>query len=119
MGLTNFAKEYCLNWLVGSNQGRLALFNGDPSASGVEVTTQLRSAGRLQVSFGAVASALVKNAVGIAFGPVTASVTVTHFGICDGVGNILFSAALPGGTKNLAIGDRLVLDEGQLQISIA
>lgn len=116
---TTAAREYLVNYIShGTSSGSsVGLFNGDPSAAGVEVTAQVRAAGRMQVAFGPVASLVARNILGLAFGPVTAGVTVTHFAVFDAYGTMLYSAALPGGPRILASGDRFSIDEGALQVS--
>jgi hypothetical protein len=107
-GNSTYLGNAILNWVKGSAMPTapttvyVGLFNGDPTDSGsggTEVTTTIRVAGRVAVTFGTVASkAMAINAI-VNFGAAAAGATVTHFGVFDAAsaGNMLGSNAVSGG----------------------
>jgi hypothetical protein len=107
-GNSTYLGNAILNWVKGSAMPTapttvyVGLFNGDPTDSGsggTEVTTTIRVAGRVAVTFGTVASKAMANNAIVNFGAAAAGATVTHFGVFDAAsaGNMLGSNALSGG----------------------
>lgn len=105
-----------LRWLAGNTfpaapaNAFLALFDGDPKAGGSEVTTTIRAAGRLALSFAALASGtgnvLTTNA-DADFGPSDGSVpNLDYVAVYDAssAGNLLWSRLLPGAPYNVTPG---------------
>lgn len=88
----------------------LALFDGDPKTTGTEVTTTIRVAGRLQVSWDTVANDGVDNTVAsdaaVDFGNAAGAANVSHIGAMDAAssGNRWASKALAGGAVAIASG---------------
>lgn len=98
----------------------VALFNGDPTdagTGGTEVTTTIRAAGRVAVTFGAISGGgtMASNAA-VNFGNAAGSATVTHFAIFDAAsaGNLLGSAALTGGSQSITAGTAVSFASGAL-----
>lgn len=100
MGLSNYAEAALCNWLRGSANmpaaatPYMALFSSNPTdtgLAGVDITTLVRPAGRLAVSFGAPSDGVIANTVAINFGDSANDVSITHFGIYDAVsgGNLI------------------------------
>lgn len=105
-----------LRWMAGNAMPSapasvfMALYDGDPKSGGSEVTTTIRAAGRLALSFAALASGtgnvLTTNA-DVDFGPSDGSVpNLDHVAIFDASssGNLLWARALPGAPYNVTPG---------------
>lgn len=95
------------NWIKGTQMPTppsavyVALFNGDPTdagTGGTEVTTTVRTAGRVAETFGAVTGKSMANSAVVNFGNAAGGTPFTHFGIFDAVsgGNMLGSNMLTG-----------------------
>lgn len=99
----------------------VALFNGDPSGAGSEVTTTIRPAGRVVASFGAPSPAgTIQNDAIVNFGTAAGGATVTHFAIYDAVsaGNLIAYATLTGGTQAISTGNTVSFPIGDLDIIV-
>jgi hypothetical protein len=132
-GKSNYLEDKLLNWaLKGAAMGTapvavyVALFNGDPTdtgAGGTEVTTTIRVAGRVAVTFGSITTASgansVSNSADVDFGAAAAGATMTHFAIFDAAsaGNMLYSAPLTGGTQSVSTGTAVKFTTGSLTVS--
>lgn len=96
-----------------------ALFTSDPTDS--FVTNNEVSAGwyvrKPTGSWASPTTGTTYNMSRVEFPAVTGSgITITHVGICDALsgGNLLFSEAISGGGKTLAVNDVFVIDTGTL-----
>lgn len=110
-GKSTYLQNKLLNWLKGTAMGSsptalyVGLFTADPTDAGSltnEVTTTIRTAGRVAATFGNISTSSgtgsMSNSAAVGFGSAAGvpSGAVTHFGIFDAVsaGNMLYSAAL-------------------------
>lgn len=131
-GKSNYLEDKLLNWIKGTAFGTapvavyVGLFNGDPldtAAGGTEVTTTIRVAGRVAVTFGAITTSATGNSMAnnadVDFGNAAAGATMSHFGVFDApsAGNLLYSAALTGGSQSVSIGTSVKFLAGSLTIS--
>lgn len=99
----------------------VALFNGNPTSGGTEVTTTIRPAGRLSASFGAPSPAgTIQNDAIVNFGTAAGAATVTHFAIYDAAsaGNLIVFEALTGGTQSVLIGNAVSFAVGDLDVIV-
>jgi hypothetical protein len=102
-----------------------ALFNGNPKTSGAEVTDTIRAAGRVAITFDAIADDGVDNEItnsaDVDFGEAAGDVAnLDYVGIFDAAssGNLLFSKALPGGPFAVATGTPIKFLTGDLTFTI-
>lgn len=113
------------NWLKGSAMPTaptavyVALFNGDPTdagTGGTEVTTTVRTAGRVAVAYGTVANKSMTNSAVVNFGAAAAGATITHFAIFDATsgGNMLGSNPLGSGAGAVSEGTTVSFAIGAL-----
>lgn len=132
-GKSNYLEDKVLNWALKAVAMGTApaavyvgLFNGDPldtGAGGTEVTTTIRVAGRVAGTFGSITTAsganTIANSADVDFGNAAAGATVSHFAIFDAStsGNMLYSAALTGGSQAVSLGTAVKFTAGQLVIS--
>lgn len=131
-GKSNYLESLILNWIKGSAFATapvavfVGLFNGDPldtAAGGTEVTTTVNAAGRVAVTFGAITTAAGANSMAsnadVDFGNADAGATMSHFAIFDAAsaGNMLYSAALTGGSQAVSIGTAVKFLAGALTVS--
>jgi len=124
-GKTNYLENLNLNALKAMTTF-VGLFSGDPTdtgAGGSEVTTTLRAAGRVAVTFGSITSGTGANSIAnsgeLDFGDADAGATITHFGVFDAAssGNLLYAGALGGGSKSIDAGEVVKFPAGSLVIS--
>ena len=114
-GFSTYLQSAVLNWIRGTAMPTaptaiyVALFSADPTDAGTltnEVTTTIRTAGRVAANFGAVATAsgtgTIANTAIVDFGTAAGSATVTWFGIFDAAtnGNMIGSGTIASGTVN-------------------
>jgi hypothetical protein len=97
----------------------VALFNGDPTdagTGGTEVTTTIRAAGRVAVTYGTVASKSMSNSAAVNFGNAASGATITHFAVFDAAsaGNMLGSNPLSSGSGAVAAGAAVSFAAGAL-----
>lgn len=132
-GKSNYLEDKVLNWaLKAAAMGTapatpyVALFNGDPTdagTGGTEVTTTIRVAGRVAGTFGSITTTTgadtIANTADVDFGNAAAGATMTHFAIWDAAsaGNMLYSAALTGGSQTVSAGTDVKFATGALVIS--
>ena len=102
-----------------------ALFNGNPKAAGVEVTDTINAAGRVVITFDAIADDGVDNDVtnsaDVDFGAAAGDVAnLDYVGIFDdqAAGNLLFAKALPGGPYAVTAGTPVKFLAGDLTFTI-
>lgn len=101
----------------------VALFNGDPKTSGVEVTTTIRPAGRLAASWNVPASGtdnIMDNSADVDFGAAQGAATVSYAAIYDAAsaGNLLATKQLSGGPFNVTLGTVVKFLTGDLIFTI-
>jgi len=103
----------------------VALFNGNPKASGAEVTATIRAAGRVAITFDAIADDGVDNQITnsatVDFGEAAGDVAnLDYVGIFDAAsgGHLLFSKVLPGGPFAVATGTPVKFLTGDLTFTI-
>lgn len=101
-----------------------ALFNGDPKASGTEVTTTVLAAGRLAMPVTAPASNATDNVLtstaDVDYGDSDGATSISHVAIFDAAsgGNLLASKAVPGGTLTVASGTGVKFLAGDLTFTL-
>lgn len=125
-GKSDYLAGLLLAWLKGGAMPSapaglyVGLYDGDPDAAGVEVTTSVRPAGRLPVTFGSVSAdagvSSMANTAAVAFGTAAGAVEVSHFAIFDAAsgGNLLYSAVMSNGPEAVEAGTYLVFPVGSL-----
>lgn len=133
-GSSTYWQDKKLNFIKGTGAGQapvavyIGLFNGDPTdagSGGTEVTTTIRAAGRVAVTFGSISTASgtssISNNADVDYGSAAAGATMTHFGLFDAVsaGNLFYSAALTGGTQSVSTGTNVKFSTGSLTVSEA
>lgn len=124
--LSNYMANAVLEWVAGTNMptaptSYIALFNGDPTPAGTggtEVTTTIRPAGRLAVTWGDPASRQISNDANVDFGTADANATVTHAAIFDAAsgGNMLLFSPLDN-TRTIVAGDPVVIPIGDARFN--
>lgn len=125
--LSNYLANEILDWFKGnaivSAPGTVyvALFNGDPTATGsggTEVTTTIRPAGRVGVTWGSITSRAISNSAEIDFGAADAGASVTHAALFDAssVGNMLAFTPLDV-PRTISGGDAVVIPIGDLAVN--
>jgi len=102
----------------------LALFNGDPTdagTGGTEVTTTIRAAGRVAITFGAPSGGVSSNSAAVDFGTADAGATVSYIGIYDAAsaGNLLAHDAITGGAQTISTGNPVSVAIGDLSVTVA
>jgi hypothetical protein len=119
--LEGAVKDAGLNWVRGNAAATppaatfLALFNG-----ATEVTTQVRAAGRLAVTFDAPAAKEMESNVQVAFGQSANAVDVTDaalFSAASG-GTFLCKATLVGAPISVDAGDEVTFEPGDVVIQV-
>jgi len=103
----------------------VALFNGNPKTSGAEVTATIRTAGRVAITFDAIADDgadnQITNSATVDFGEAAGDVAnLDYVGIFDAAssGHLLFSKTLPGGPFAVAAGTPVKFLTGDLTFTI-
>jgi hypothetical protein len=125
--LSDYLANAILNWLDGDAMPTapadvyVGLFNGDPTAAasgGTEVTTTIRAAGRVAVTWGAVAGRATENSAAVDFGVAAGGATVTHLALFDAAsaGNKLGFTPLDT-TRAVTAGDPVVIPIGDLNFN--
>jgi len=129
-GFSNYTQNAILNWLKGTDMPEapaalyVALFNGDPTdtgSGGDEVTTDIRTAGRLAATFGSITgNTSIANSAEVDFGAAAGGETVSHFAIFDAAsgGNMLGSNALAS-SQTVVAGNLVKFAIGALTITVA
>ena len=126
---SNYSETAICNWLRGNanmaatGTRYLGLFNGSPTdtgSGGTEVTTQIRTAGRLAVTFGTPTDGVMQNSAAVEFGAAANSAGVTHFGVFDAAssGNLLFWGALLT-SKSIDSSDIVTFEANTITVTVA
>lgn len=129
-GLSNYTQNAILNWIKGTTMPAapaalyVGLFDGDPTdagSGGTEVTSTIRVAGRVAVTFGAIsANTTIANSADVDFGNAAAAADATHFGVFDAPtgGNMIGSNPLTGGSQAITPGTGVKFATGALVVNI-
>ena len=124
--LSKYMGNLICGWITGQDMPAapttvyVAIFNGDPKASGTEVTTDIRSAGRVAVDWDSLAidanDCSITNDAVVDFGNSESDTTGTHAARFDddAAGNMICSHGLTGGTKTIASGSAVSFPVGNL-----
>lgn len=128
--LSKYLGNLICGWMTGTDMPSapaavyVALYNGDPKASGTEVTTTLRPSGRVAADWDSFSvdgsdNSITNDAV-IDFGNADAGATVSHAALVDAAssGNVLASHAITGGTKVIAAGSAVKYQVGDLVFAV-
>lgn len=126
-GFSDYVENAVLNWMRGSAMPSapsavyIALFSSDPTdaaTGGTEVTTTVRTAGRVAATFGASTAGAMSNSAIVDFGAAAGAATVSHFAAFDAAtgGNKLFSGALTA-SKSVTAGDPVSFAAGALSLT--
>lgn len=128
--LSKYFGNKIVRWLAGQAMPTapvtlyLALFNGDPKASGTEVTTTIRPAGRVAVTWTTPASNdtdnVLVNSAAVDFGAADADADVTHSAVFDASsgGKRIASKALPGGTAAIVASQPVSFGAGDVSFTV-
>lgn len=125
--LSTYLGNKIVRWLGGNAMPTapaslyLALYNGDPKSGGSEVTTTIRTAGRIAASLSVPASGTTNTMTTSAdadFGAAAGGATVTHVAVCDAssAGNILASHSV--GSNTISAGQDVKFSAGNLTFTI-
>lgn len=128
MSLSNYSETALCNWLRGSANmpaaatPYIALFSSNPTDTGLagtDVTTLVRPAGRLAVTFGAPSNGVIANTIAVNFGDSANDTSITHFGIYDAVsgGNLICYGALSS-PRTVLTSDAVNWSAGSLVVTI-
>jgi hypothetical protein len=103
----------------------VALFNGNPKTTGSEVTSTIRAAGRVAITFDAIADdgadIQITNSADVDFGAAAGDVAnLDYVGIFDDAtaGHLLASVVLPGGPFSVIAGSAVKFLIGDLTFTI-
>jgi hypothetical protein len=121
-----------VDWIIGksdptpaSGTRYVALFDGDPQGSGTEVTTDIRTAGRVAITSdmeaaGTTSTGEASSTADLDFGNADSGATVSHIAIYDSAtgGTLLASDALSGGSQTVTAGNPVKIPSGDLTVSI-
>lgn len=124
-GDSNYFGALIEGWLKGTQMPTppsavyVALFNGDPTdagTGGTEVTTTIRTAGRVAETFGAISGKSMANNAVVNFGAAAGGASITHFAVFDAAsgGNMLGSNALTTGSGAVSAGTTISFAAGAL-----
>lgn len=128
--LSKYLGNKLVRWLAGQAMPTaptnlyVALFNGDPKASGTEVTTTVRSAGRVAVTWTVPASNDTDNALlssaAVDFGASEGDTDITHSALFDSSvgGKRIASKVLPGGTVSVVTGQPVSFGAGDVSVTV-
>jgi hypothetical protein len=127
-GFSDYVENAVLNWLRGTAMPTppagqyVGLFSADPTdaaGGGTEVTTAVRTAGRVAATFSAPdANGKIANSALIDFGNAAGPATVSHFAVFDAAtgGNKLWSGPLAA-SKSVAATDPVAFAAGALSLT--
>ena len=122
--ITNYTANSVLNVLKNTAFSAISavyvgFINGDPTRAGTggtEVTTTIRTAGRLEVTFDAPVAGVMTNTDKVDFGAADQSTTITAIGIYDASsgGNLLFYKNIP--QLSVSAGQNVIVKKGTLRL---
>ena len=127
---SDYSEAWICNWIRGTAAPSapaavyVALFNGDPTdtgTGGTEVTSTIRTAGRVAATFGAPTNGVISNSSIVSFGAAAGTANVTHFALFDAAtaGNEIVSGALSSGSGSVSAGSTVSFAVGALSIAVA
>jgi hypothetical protein len=128
--LSKYLGNKLVRWLAGQAmpaapaQLYVAFFDGDPKASGTEVTTTLHAAGRVGVTWTIPASNdtdnILVNSAGVSFSTADADTPMSHVAIFDAQvgGKRLGSKGLVGGATTITAGTPVSFEAGDLSFTL-
>lgn len=127
---SDYMETAIANWIRGTTFPTapasvfVALFNGSPTdtgTGGTEVTTTIRSAGRVAATFGSPSDGTISNTAVVDFGTAAGSANVTHFGVFSAAtgGNLIMWNALSSGSGTVQTGSNVSFGVGQLTLTVA
>jgi hypothetical protein len=127
--LSTYLGNKIVRWLGGNAMPSapatlyLALFNGNPKVSGVEVTTTIRAAGRLAVAWTVPAVGTdneITTSLDADFGDADNDATLSYAALYDAStsGNLLASKLLPGGPFSVLAGSSVKFNAGNLTFTV-
>lgn len=124
--LSNYTEQAYLAWVKGTNMpaaptAYLALFNGDPGeagSGGTEVTTTIRVAGRVAVSFAAASGRAMSSDTDTDFGAAAGAATVDNWALFDAAsgGNMLAYGAFTS-SNSVGAGENFSVASGNITIT--
>lgn len=128
-GLSNYMQNAVLNWINGTafpaapSGVYVGLYNGDPTDganAGVEVTDDIRPAGRVRVWFGTISgNTTITNSTEVDFGLAAASADLTHFALfTTDVGGVMIGSAELTSVEAIVENDQVKFPIGSLSITI-
>ena len=129
--LTLYLGNQLCRWFAGNDMPTapiacyVALFDGNPKTTGTEISSTLNPAGRVAITFDAIANDetdnVITNAVDVDYGNANADVAnLDYVGIfdSDAGGHLLCSKLLPGGPYAVATGTPVKFLAGDLTFTI-
>lgn len=128
-GLSTYTQNAILNWLKGTAMPAapagvyVGLFNGDPTdagSGGAEVTTTVRTAGRVAATFGTITgNTSIANSADVDFGAASGAATASHFGLFSAAsgGQLLASGALAA-SQSIAATNLVKFATGALTVTV-
>lgn len=121
---TTYTKNLIIDWMRGTAISTLsaiyqALFNGDPESGGSDVTSTIRTAGRVAITLGTVTDGAVSNSAATDFGNAAGAATITYLAVYDAstAGNLLAKSTVT--SKSVSIGDPVSIPIGDNDFTIA
>ena len=122
--ITNYTANKVLNVLRNTAFSAISavyvgFLNGDPTragSGGTEITTNIRTAGRLEVAFDAPVSGVMTNTQKIDFGASAQTTAIRATGIYDAAsgGNLLFYRNIP--QLSVSAGQNVIIKKGTLRL---
>jgi len=128
--LTKYLGNKIARWLAGQAMPTaptnlyMALFNGDPRASGTEVTTTVSSTGRKAITWSVPASNDVDNVLAssaaVSFGNSEGDTDITHTAVFDASsgGKMLSCKTVTGGTASVVTGQPVSFGAGDIKFTL-
>ena len=128
-GLSAYTQNAILNFLKGTTFPAapaavyVGLFNGDPTdagSGGAEVTTAIRTAGRVAATFGTITGdTSIANSADVDFGAAAGAATASHFGLFTAAsgGQLLASGALAA-SQSIAATNLVKFATGALTVTV-
>lgn len=128
--LSKYLGNKIVRWLAGQAMPTAptslyaALFDGDPVSTGTEVTTTIRTAGRVAVTWTTPASNdtdnVLVNSAAVDFGAANADADVSHVALFDAStgGKRIGSKALPGGSTHVVATQPVSFGAGDLSVTV-
>jgi hypothetical protein len=127
--LSTYLGNKVVRWIAGNAMPSapatvyLALHDGNPKVSGVEVTTTVRAAGRLAVAWTVPASGVdneLTNSADADFGDADNDASLAYASIWDASsgGNLIASKALPGGPFSVLAGSSVKFNAGNITFTV-